>query len=203
MRRLLIGLTLLLFGCTNDGNPFGNPFVGFGGFISDTNGFGRNANRPPGNSVNMQRVEGQDAPTQPLLPEPGNVWPGPPPPEPTLEDIQKEQGAGSPELAPLPIPMPDVAPSGSSTPPGSVQPGPAPQSFAAPPRPPPPAKPIRPTKLGVVQTSNGPATIMVNPNGEQTFLLPNGTVGRAIPSANGTLTLVSPDGTVQSVPAPR
>jgi hypothetical protein len=204
MRRLLLGLPLLLlFGCDSDLNPFGNPLVGAGGFIGDTLSIKRGPNQPPGDSVNMRRVLGQDAPTEPLLPEPGNVWPGPPPPEPTLEDIQKMQGTEAPDLAPLPIPLPGPAPSGSSTPPTPVQPAAPAQSFATPPRAPAPAKPIQPTTLGVVQTSNGPATITKNPNGEQTFTLPSGAIGRAIPNANGTLTLISPDGSVQSVPAPR
>jgi hypothetical protein len=209
MRCLLIGLTLLLFGCTGDPNPFGNPFVGFGGFVSDTLSINRGPNQPPGNSVNQLRIEGKDAPSEALLPEPGDVWPGPPPPEPTLEDIQKMQGTDAPEALPLPMQLPGPAPNGSSTPPGSVQsptmapPSMAPQSSAAPPRAPAVAKPVQPTTIGVVQTPSGPATITASPNGEQNFMLPNGTTGRAIPSANGTLTLISPDGSVQSVPAPR
>jgi len=202
MRRFLLGLTLLLCGCS-DSNPFGNPFVGFGGFLSDTVTFSRNRNLPAGDATNMQRVQGQDASVEPLLPEPGNVWPGPPPPEPTLEDIQKLQGTDMPnlpppELAPLRVP-------GSSTPPGSVPP--APESSLSPSlspqRQPRPATPIQPTTLGVVQTQTGPAVISASPNGVQTYTMPDGTSGRAVPNANGTVTLIGPDGSVQSVPAPR
>jgi len=201
MRRILLGLTLLLCGCDSASNLVGSPFAGFGGFVTDTQTVFRGPHQPGGNSINMQRAMGTEPPSQPLLPEPGNVWPGPPPPEPTLEDIEKMQGTefpplAAPEIPPMPVP-------GSSTPPGSVQPEAAPQSSVSPPVPPPPAKPIQPVKLGTVQTNNGPAVITVHPNGEQTYMLPNGSTGRAIPNANGTMTLIGADGSVQTVSAPR
>ena len=197
MRLVLLGLPLLLCGC----NLFGSPFVGFGGFIADTHNIYRGPNQPPGDSTNMHRVLGQEPPSEALLPEPGNVWPGPPEPEPTLEDIQKMQGTEMPNLPP-----PELAPMhipGSSTPPGSVLPTPAPQSSVSPPRLPSPAKPIQPATIGTVQTQNGPAVITASPNGVQTYKMPDGTNGRAVPNANGTVTLIAPDGSVQSVPAPR
>jgi len=195
MQRTVLVLTLLLCGCD------GNPWVGFGGFVSDTNTIYRNPNRPPGDSTNMQRALGQAPMAEPLLPEPGNVWPGPPKPEPTLEDIQKMQGTDMPSL-PAPELMPMQVP-GSSTPPGSNQPPlPPVSSVSPPPRPAPPAKPIQQTTVGVVQTQSGPAVITASPNGQQTYTMPNGTTGRAIPNANGTLTLIGSDGSVQSVPAP-
>jgi hypothetical protein len=183
MRRILLGLTLLLPGCAN--NMFGSPFVGFGGFIADTHSISRNPNQPKGDSTNMQRVQGTEASTSPLLPEPGNVWPGPPPPEPTLE-------------APSPYP-------GSSTPPGSVAPMQPPQTPPTSQRQPRPSTPVQqpPAAVGTVQTKNGQAIITSGSNGVQTFTLPDGTSGRAVPNANGTVTLISPDGSVQSVPAPR
>ena len=198
MRRIAFGLSLLLSGC----NAVGNPFVGFGGFIADTHTIKRGPNQPAGDSTNMQRVRGEEPTTEPLLPEPGNVWPGPPPPEPTLEDIQKMQNNEIPDL-PLPQLAPTPAP-GSSTSPGSVQPGAAPQSFAQPPRAPAAATPVQqPSSVGVVQTQSGPAVISTGANGVQTFTLPDGSTGRAVPNANGTVTLISPNGSVQSVPAPR
>ncbi len=198
MRLILLGLPLLLCGC----NLFGNPFVGFGGFVSDTITVNRSRNAPPGDGTNISRVKGEEPTSEPLLPEPGNIWPGPPPPEPTLEDIQKLQGTDMPNLPP-----PELAPMytpGSSTPPGSVLPNPTvPQSSYTPQRPPLPTKPIQPSTLGTVQTQNGPAVITANPNGVQTYTMPNGVTGRAVPNANGTVTLIAPDGSVQSVPAPR
>jgi hypothetical protein len=201
MRRYLLGLILLLSGCDSVNNMFGNPFDGFGGFISDTHNIHRRPNQPAGDSVNMQRVQGQEPSSEALLPEPGNVWPGPPPPEPTLEDIQKLQNTEMPNLPP-----PELAPMpmhGSSTPPGSVPPAPpqsSPQSSVSPPR---PARPVQAPTVGVVQTQSGPATISSGPNGVQTYSMPDGTTGRAVPNANGTVTLIAPDGSVQSVPAPR
>ena len=51
MRRLLLGLTLLLPGCAY----VGSPFDGFGGFIGDTHTIYRGQNRPVGDSINMER----------------------------------------------------------------------------------------------------------------------------------------------------
>jgi hypothetical protein len=55
----------------------------------------------------------------------------------------------------------------------------------------------------VVQTPQGPATITNSANGTQSFTLPGGMSGRAINNGNGTVTLISPNGSVQSVPVPR
>src|SRR6185437_8101587 len=88
-------------------------------------------------SENMRRVMGEQVEATPLTPEPGDVWPGPLPPEPTLQDLQQQAGQtaaperavpGSPDYRPaspprVPPPMPTR---GSSTPPGSSQPGLAP-----------------------------------------------------------------------------
>lgn len=79
---LLPGMaTLLLSGCAGMGNyassvldPFGTP------------------NTPPGNSINMQRALGNQVAVQPILPQPGDVWPGKLQPVPTLSEIQKHMG---------------------------------------------------------------------------------------------------------------
>jgi hypothetical protein len=55
----------------------------------------------------------------------------------------------------------------------------------------------------VVQTQQGPAVISTGNNGLMTFTLPNGGTGRAIDNGNGTMTLISPDGGVQTVNSPR
>jgi hypothetical protein len=200
MRRILLGLTLLLPGCESVGNLVGNPLSGFGDFIGDTHNIYRGPNQPAGDSVNMRRVTGEQPPAEPLLPEPGNVWPGPPEPEPTLADIQRLEGT---QMQPLPVPdLSRLPPRGSSTPPGSLQPILPPQSSVAPPRPP-PVTPLQPATVGVVQTPNGPATISAGPNGVQTYMLPDGRTGRVVPNANGTVTLFGADGSVVSVPAPR
>jgi hypothetical protein len=209
MRRIvLIGSVLLLPGCQTVGQYVGNPFVGFGGFVSDTVSFRLNPNAPVGNAENLQRAKGQDVAATPLLPEPGNVWPAPPKPEPTLQDIEREQNAIEPtpqgqggQVEPF---VPHPQPRGSSTPPDLLTQPPTPQypQQTVPPSPQ-VQLPNVPSTTGVVSTPQGPATITNGGNGVQQFKLPNGVIGRAIPNGNGTVTLIGPDGSVQSVPAPR
>lgn len=207
----LLGSLVLVTGC----QFVGDPTVGFLGFVSDTHAFSSNPNRPPGDSINMRRVEGQEPETTPLLPEPGNVWPGPVPPSKTLEDLQSEQSGpigGSPSpYAPAPYTPPPINPpavhpqprAGSSTPPGSAQPGTVAPSQSLPPLPPgTPTQPVTPGSR-VFQTSSGPAATTVGPNGVETFRNSNGQTGIVVPNGNGTSTLIAPDGSVQTVPNPR
>ncbi len=86
---------------------------------------GSNPNTPVGSSENMRRAMGEEVEVQPLTTEPGDVWPGPLAPPPTLEDIEK-QGLqtqperpvpGSPEFQNQPPNLPPAARRGSSTPP--------------------------------------------------------------------------------------
>ena len=83
----------------------------------------------------MRHAQGFSAAVDPLLPEPGNVWPGPIPPDKSLNDIQREQNSEQSKIdqSNPPPPPPRAPPRGSSTPPGSVQtfPG-APPSGPAP-----------------------------------------------------------------------
>ena len=72
-------LTLLLGGC---GNTWWNPPL--------TGGYSPNA--PVGDSVNMGRVMGQNPLPPALETEPGDIWPGPLPPSPTIGDIGKGLG---------------------------------------------------------------------------------------------------------------
>ncbi len=86
MRRLvLFGLALSLSGCS-----------GFGEFLGDTVSYGINPNTPLGNSENMRRVSGLDTTTEPLVPEPGNIWPDAMTPTPTLEDLEKQGNEATP-----------------------------------------------------------------------------------------------------------
>jgi len=197
MRRILPGLVLLLSGCAQ----LGNPFDGFGGFIGDTHTIHRNVNSPPGDSVNMLRARGEEPTAAPLLPEQGNVWPGPPPPEPTLSDLEKEQGITNPgEEFPR---LPPARGSGSPPAPGPVQPQPgAPMSsFTPAPSPGPPS--IQATPPVSVPTDRGQATITTDTNGIQSFRLPDGSGGHVVNNGNGTMTLIGNDGRVFSAPAPR
>lgn len=201
MRRIVLGLALLMPGCAY----VGNPFAGFGGFIGDTHTIRRGVNSPPGDSINMLRARGEPSPSEPLLPEQGNIWPGPPPAEPTLSDLERQQGIENPappgqEFPRLPPPR------GSSTPPPAPeQPPGAPMSALPPITAPPPqaATPIKPTPPVVVQTEHGSATITTDANGIQSFRLPDGSGGHVVNNGNGTMTLIGNDGRVFSAPAPR
>lgn len=87
-RSALLGPLLLLGGCS-----------GLGHFFSDTARLpGQNPNATTGVSENLQRSRGVEPATDPIRPQDGNVWPGPPQPLPTLSDvshfgIQGEGGA--------------------------------------------------------------------------------------------------------------
>jgi hypothetical protein len=220
MRRFaLLGFASLVSAC----GFAGSPFDGFGGFIGDTHNIYRNPNRPVGNSETMLRVTGREVTVAPLEPEAGNIWPGPQPPEPTLEDIERQQNTTAPtpggpgpalsgpgQVVPGQVPpgtilrgQPRVVPQGSSTPPsqvpavGAPPPAPAPQSYA--PAPLYPNGPSSPT----INTPQGPATTTSGGNGITTYTVPGGGTGIVVPNGNGTNTLVGPDGSVQTVPAPR
>ncbi len=109
MHRLAsIGVLLAMTGCSHlpdssampsmpslpsSSDIVGNPLVGAGGFIADTHTYHRGPNRPVGDSDNMRRVAGQDMASDPLLPEEGNIWPGPIPADKTLADIEKQNAA--------------------------------------------------------------------------------------------------------------
>lgn len=89
--RLFVPLAclLLLSACGSPADVVGSPFDGFGGFVSDTVSFRLNPNRPADESVNIRRVLGQDVPSDPVLPEEGNIWPSLPRPEPTMQNIER------------------------------------------------------------------------------------------------------------------
>ena len=75
----LLGVCLMMSGC-----------AGFEKVMSDTTTYpGENPNAPAGSDLNMRRVRGQAASEVPILPQGGNVWPGPPDPLPTLEDVAR------------------------------------------------------------------------------------------------------------------
>ena len=180
----------LLAGCST---LIGNPTDGMGGFLVDVIRLSGNPNRPSVDSRNARRVMGTEVQTEPLESETGNIWLGPLPPARTMSDMQREMGGNLP-----PIDAP--SPRGSSTPPA---PAATPVSL-------PPARPIAPQPTAqpvpagrVLQTPAGPATTVIGSNGVETFTLPGGRTGIVMPNANGTLTLIGPDGTTQTIPAPR
>jgi len=175
---------------------------------------GSNPNLPAGDSENLRRVLGEQVETAPLTPEPGDVWPGPLPPEPTLQDLEKQSGAppqpeqpvpGLLPSRPSPPSLPPALPRGSSTPPGSNQPGLAPSPTpqppqAATPNAPPPAR----NPAGqVLQTPSGPGVTTGGTSGYQTITTPGGGSAIVVPNGNGTSTIIYSDGRIETVPTPR
>ena len=78
---MMLPTILLLGGCS-----------GLGKFFGDTITLpGMNPNIPSGVSENTDRARGQKLDEAPILPESGNVWPGPPQPLPTLNDVSRQQ----------------------------------------------------------------------------------------------------------------
>ncbi len=192
-----LGLLLALSGC---GTIADSPFEGFGGFLADTHTPMRGPNSPVGDSDNMRRVMGEPTTAEPLVPEPGNVWPGPLPPEMTLGDIQRTNDA---DMLKPGEELRFGAPRGSSTPPAPlpqqpVQNGqriqPAPSSTPA----------LQPAPRDpTISTPGGPAVLGRGGGTVQTYTDPRGNTGIVIPNGNGTSTLIAPDGSVQTVPSPR
>ncbi len=170
-RAAAIAALLALAGC----HYVSNPVVGFGGSIANTHTFARNPNLPPGTDENTLHAEGRDTAMQPLLPEPGNIWPGPPPPMPTLTDVEQQQNVQ---------PLPPI-----ENPPATPAPRPAPS-----------APPVINTPTGP-RISNGPVGV---PGGASTATNPaQGGQDIIVPNGNGTSTVISPDGSVRTIPTPR
>ena len=189
MRRCAtLSCLLLLSGC------------GFGHFLGDTITLpGANPNSPRGDSENMRRIRAQTVAIVPIETEPGNVWPGKEPPEPTLEDIQRQQNQQTDQLqknAPKPtlpftIPTPGAQPAPGLRAPGSPAPG------------------------GRASGSLAPGSAVLLPNGQQgtvtggtntfrTLTTPGGGGNSIIiPNGNGTSTVIGPNGSVTTVPTPR
>ncbi|PPQ31984.1 hypothetical protein [Rhodopila globiformis] len=181
---------------------------------------GRDPNQPIGDSETMNRVLAGATTAQPMTTEPGDIWPGPLPPAPTLKDLESSSGLTSQPEAPVPGspldrglsgPSPSPNPnSGSSTPPGTNLPGlatpqPAPplSSYAAPPATPPgQAKGQVPTGQ-VIQTPEGPMVSTGSGSNYQTTTSPGGGQSIVVPNGNGTSTVIHADGRIETIPTPK
>jgi hypothetical protein len=193
MRRYaLLATALLLAGCSGSG---------YWSYMGDTITLpGANPNLPAGNSENYNRVRAKmqaDAP--PLLPEAGDVWPGPPRAEPTLADVEKQQNqmmngpAGS-----LP---PDMLP--PEFPKGPLQPLPEIPGTPITPPPPPGAPPGQSFPGGVVNLPNGQGVETGGTRAFKTFNGPGGNGSIVVPNGNGTSTVIHSDGSIETIPTPR
>jgi hypothetical protein len=205
MRRIAsLALALILSGCGYKTwwNP---PFTA-----------GYNPNLPVSDSENMRRVVGQEPSVPPLRTEPGDIWPGPLPPSPTLKDLEDTGGLtpqqenpvpGSPlsrgSEAPYPSPNPNT---GSSTPQMSPQPGLPPlrsapplSSYASPPAPP----PGRNQAGQVIHNGSGSAVTTGGGPGYQTTTTPGGGQSIIVPNGNGTSTVIQSDGRIETIPTPK
>jgi hypothetical protein len=187
MRRIaLLGTLALLSACAGSG---------FGTFFTDTELHG-NPNKPLGASENQLRVRGEAPLLQVLRPEPGDVWPGPPPPQPTLQQLMKEEN----QQLIKPLPPPEIP--GSPTPPPLISPNiPLPKMPAVPTAP----KPMKPPPgAHMYVTPLGPMFGIPGPGGYETLTGPQGqTGGIVVPNGNGTSTIIMPNGQVLSVPTPK
>ena len=174
---------------------------------------GSNPNFPADDSENLRRVMGEQVDAPALTPESGDVWPGPLPAEPTLQDLQQQAGQtaqperpvpGSPQYqAQPPNPPPPLPSRGSSTPPGSNQPGLTPLPNPAAPQATNPTPPPRSPAGQVIPTQHGPAVTNGGTSGYQTTTTPGGGSAIVVPNGNGTSTIIHSDGTIETVPTPR
>lgn len=176
---------------------------------------GYNPNQPVADSENVQRVLGGSPAVEPMTTEPGDIWPGPLPPAPTLKDLESAGGLTPQPEAPVPGSplnrgtMPSVSPNpgnGSSTPPGNSQPrlpplNPAPplSSYASPPV----APPTRTPSGQVIQTPGGSSVTTGGGPGYQTTISPNGGQSIVVPNGNGTSTVIHADGRIETIPTPK
>ncbi|MBS0638439.1 MAG: hypothetical protein U1E70_24610 [Acetobacteraceae bacterium] len=200
---VLLGLALTLSGCGFK-TWWHPPFTG-----------GTNPNMPVSDSPNMQRILGNRSTVDPIISEPGDIWPGQIASSPTLQDLEKTGVQSRPE-APVPgsplsrgvdplltTPTPSR---GSSSPPANVAPPlsrgtlpPPLSSYAAP-----PAAPPSPGPTGqVLQTPSGPSVVTGGGPGYQTTTGPGGAQSIVVPNGNGTSTVIHPDGRIETIPTPK
>ena len=178
---------------------------------------------PTGDAENLLRAKGEPVDLPALTPQPGDVWPGPVPPEPTMQELEQRGMEPQPQLPPPgspqnrgvapqgqtsgqeqtpPSPPPRVS-HGSSTPPGSNQPALAPlprQQAVVPPRG--PSVPPPPAAGHVVQTPSGTGVTTGGTQGYQTMTMPGGGSAIVVPNGNGTSTVIKSDGTIETIPTP-
>ena len=200
-RVALLAMVLILSGC------------GYKTWWNPPFSAGYDPNVPASDSENMSRVQGREPAVPTLTTEPGDIWPGPLKPPPTLQDLEATGGLTPQQEAPVPgsplsrgsgppTPSPNPRPGSSSpennTQPGvaNPQPGPPLSSYAAPPASPPPRGPGG----QVLQTPQGPAVTNGGGPGYQTTTTPGGGQSIVVPNGNGTSTVIHSDGRIETIP---
>jgi hypothetical protein len=194
--RSLPVLMLLLSGC-----------AGVGNYMQSTLSPSGNPNAPKTEALNMQRARGEAVAVQPITPMPGDVWPGPVPPVPTLDQIQKRMNTPlSQEYNQQYNASAGAAPSSSDR--SSLLGPPGVTSRIINPAFVPPPVPASPPPFQVGQelmTPYGPAGVVTgSSNGRYQMVAPiNGQGGGMLmPNGNGTATLIGPDGQQTTVLQP-
>jgi hypothetical protein len=174
MRRILLfGLLISLGGCEGYNTWWNPPFT-----------TGYNPNMPRGDSINLRRVMGTTVAVDRLTPEPGDIWPGPVPEMPTLQDIERDSGIGE-RIS---------APSFGGTTGGGVT--------GASPSLPNLSPPARDPASRIVNTPGAPSVTSGGTTGYQTTTTPQGSA-IIVPNGNGTSTIIHPDGRIETIPTPR
>ncbi|MDG6095277.1 hypothetical protein LOC54_09200 [Acetobacter sp. AN02] len=159
----LVTSLLLLSGCS-----------GFGKWLSDTATLpGENPNAPSGDSENLRRAKGYGVAEQPVLEEGGNVWPGPPPPLPTLADVAKEHN--------------DLTEAGPNSLGGTLGAlGPELKDGSS-------------MSVGDQQSFSGQGLPASEPDAAKGLAVRPQSATIQIPNGDGSTTLIHPDGTVQTI----
>jgi len=163
----MLGLLVLLGACEGHNTWWNPPFT-----------TGYNPNQPRGDSPNMRRVMGAAVAADPLTPEAGDIWPGPVPEIPTLQEIERDSGlfGRMSALPPATAPVPSTGPS-------TARPAPEPTGR-------------------IVNAPSGPSVTSGGTQGYQTTTTPRGSA-IIVPNGNGTSTVIHPDGRIETIPTPR
>ncbi|TWB10301.1 hypothetical protein [Gluconacetobacter diazotrophicus] len=151
--------------------------AGFGKLMADDATFpGANPNMPVGDAENLRRARGEAASDQPILPQGGNMWPGPPAPLPTLGDASREH-AGPDDGLPADA-------TGSELPEGGTL----------------SAGEQAEIRGGVQGISGTPPAVVHDDSARYRSGQAASTI--VIPNGDGTSTIIAPDGTVKTVKDP-
>ena len=157
---------------------------------------------------------GAQVETPVLTPEPGDIWPGPLPPEPTLQELEQQGQQSGPERPVPGSPQFEAAPPPNLPPPrphAAVRRRPdrtsrACRKIAGPDRPDHrstsrrrlPIRPGRSTRRNRARRSPPAVPVAIRlsttPGGGSAIVVPNG---------NGTSTIIHSDGKIETVPTPR